>query len=157
MTPTTSDEYDRVLLDTDVFSYLLKGTGDNAARYRRHVDGKTVAVSFITVGEIYGGFFKAGFGQAHFDALEAKLHAGIVVIPYNLDICVAYGRLAVEKTEQGSHRTIAVNNRWIAASAIHHRLPLVTNNAPHFTGIGGLTVITEPAPQTPKKSGDLLP
>lgn len=43
---------DRVLLDTDVFSYLLKGR-DHAERYRKHVAGKTVAVSFVTVGEIY--------------------------------------------------------------------------------------------------------
>ena len=70
-----SGETGRVLLDTDVFSYLLKGSGESAERYRKHVVGKTVAVSFVTIGEIYSGFFKRGVGHARFEAFEAKLHA----------------------------------------------------------------------------------
>ena len=74
-----------------------------------------------------------------------------MIIPYNLEICIAYGRLAHEKTDAGSDRTIPANDRWIAACAIHHRLPLLTNNARHFRGITGLTVITEaPRPKLPK-------
>jgi predicted nucleic acid-binding protein len=151
VTSSTTTASDRVLLDTDVFSFLLKGKGDNADRYRRHVNGKTVAVSFITIGEIYAGLFKKGVSQAALDEFEAKLHAGIVIIPYNLDICVAYGRLSLEKTAEGSDRTIAPNDRWIAACALHHRLPLVTNNARHFEGITGLTVITEPPPASSQR------
>lgn len=151
MTATPPARSDRVLLDTDVFSYLLKGTGDNAERYRKHVAGKTVAVSFVTIGEIYSGLFKRQVTQDRLTAFETKLHAGVVIIPYNLEICVAYGRLALEKTESGSHRVIAPNDRWIAACAIHHGIPLVTNNASHFLGIQGLTVITEaPRPEQPK-------
>lgn len=75
-----------------------------------------------------------------------------MIIPYNLDVCVAYGRLALEKTPAGSDRTIAANDRWIAACAIHHGLPLVTNNAQHFVGITGLAVITEPAAPKPGPS-----
>ena len=41
-----------VLLDTDVFSYLLKDDL-RAEFYRKHIQGKTVAVTFITVGELY--------------------------------------------------------------------------------------------------------
>jgi predicted nucleic acid-binding protein len=108
VTVTAATASDRVLLDTDVFSFLLKSKGDNAERYRKHVNGKIIAVSFITVGEIY---------------------------------------LSLEKTLEGTDRTIAPNDRWIAACALHHRLPLVTNNARHFGGITGLSVITEP--QTP--------
>ena len=147
---------DRVLLDTDVFSYLLKGSGESAERYRKYVIGKTVAVSFITIGEIYSGFFKRGVGSARFEAFEAKLHAGLVIIPYNLDICIEYGRLALEKTGTGGDRTIAANDRWIAACAIHHGLPLLTNNAAHFTGITGLTVITETPRPKPPKPGELF-
>ena len=142
---TPPQNRDRVLLDTDVFSYLLKGAGDNAERYRKHVAGRIVALSFVTVGEIYSGLFKKGASHAVFDRIEARLHAGVVIIPYNLDICIAYGRLSLEKTAEGSDRTIAPNDRWIAACALHHQLPLVTNNARHFEGISGLTVITEPA------------
>jgi predicted nucleic acid-binding protein len=147
VTVTAATASDRVLLDTDVFSFLLKSKGDNAERYRKHVNGKIIAVSFITVGEIYSGLFKKGRSQAALDGFEARLHTGVVIIPYNIDICVAYGRLSLEKTLEGTDRTIAPNDRWIAACALHHRLPLVTNNARHFGGITGLSVITEP--QTP--------
>lgn len=148
---------DRVLLDTDVFSYLLKGAGEHAERYRKHVTGKTVAVSFVTIGEIYSGFLKKGVGQARIEGFLARLHAGIVIVPYNLDICLAYGRLVLQRTESGSHRVIAPNDRWIAACAIHHNLPLVTNNASHFRAIDGLTVITEAPSRKQPKAGDLFP
>jgi len=42
-----------VLTDTDVFSYLMKPKDTRGDAYRPHVKGKTVAVSFITVGELY--------------------------------------------------------------------------------------------------------
>ena len=100
--------------------------------------------SFVTVGELYSGLFKKSAAQAAFDQLQARLQSGVVIIPYNLDICIAYGRLSIEKTPKGSDRTIAPNDRWIAACALHHQLALVTNNAKHFEGITGLTVITEP-------------
>jgi len=45
-----------VLVDTDVFSYLMNGTG-YASVYKPHVQGKLVAVSFVTVGELYFGAF----------------------------------------------------------------------------------------------------
>jgi predicted nucleic acid-binding protein len=135
---------------------LLRGTGDNAERYRKHVVNRTVAVSFITVGEIYSGFYKRGVGRARFEAFEARLHAGVVVIPYNLDICIAYGKLALEKTEQGSDRTISANDRWIAACAIHHGLPLLTNNASHYNGISDLVVVTEAPRPKPPRPGELF-
>jgi hypothetical protein len=43
---------DAVLLDTDVFSYLTRTHDTRGDAYRPHVAGKTVAISFITVGEI---------------------------------------------------------------------------------------------------------
>ena len=144
-----------VLLDTDVFSYLLKGAGDNAARYRKHVTGKTVAVSFVTVGELYSGFIKKGVGQARYEALEARLQT-IAIVPYDIEVCRAYGQLVTLKTETGSSRVMAGNDRWIAACAIRHNLPLVTNNRKHFDNIHGLTIITETPPPPPQAPGDLF-
>ncbi|MCC7010375.1 MAG: PIN domain-containing protein [Acidobacteria bacterium] len=120
-----------VLLDTDVFSYLLKGKGDNADRYRKHVHNKRAAVSFITVGELFSGLYEAGANPERFEAVQAKLQT-VVIVPYNIDICRAYGRLVLEKTATRSDRTMGVNDRWIAACAIHHGLTLITNNAKHY-------------------------
>ena len=65
------------------------------------------------------------------------------MLPYTLAMCRAYGRLILERTAQGSVRTLGVNDRWIAAAAIHYGLRLVTNNARNFHGLSGLDVITE--------------
>ena len=49
----TTFRNDAVLLDTDVFSYLNKPGDTRAALYRPHITGKTIALSFVTVGELY--------------------------------------------------------------------------------------------------------
>jgi predicted nucleic acid-binding protein len=51
---------DAVLLDTDVFSFLARTRDTRGDAYRPYVEGKTVAISFITVGEIYFGAGKRG-------------------------------------------------------------------------------------------------
>ena len=131
-----------VVLDTDVLSYLLRGKGELSARYRERLSGYGLAVTFITVGEVYSGLYKLEL-SARLATFEATLRQELLLIPFSLDICRVYGRLVAERTPQGSHRTIAVNNRWIASCAVHYRLPLVTNNARHFRGLSGLDVITE--------------
>jgi hypothetical protein len=38
---------------------------------------------------------------------------------------------------------VADNDLWIAACAVRHSIPLVSNNQAHFEGIPGLILITE--------------
>ena len=139
-----------VLLDTDVFSYLLKDDA-RADPYRPHVRDHTVAVSFVTVGELFSGAEKRGWGPAKREQLETKLRS-VVIVPFDLEICRVYGRLSGLKTEAGTDRSLAANDRWIAACAIRHDLPLISNNRGHFEGIPGLRLISE-AP-VPKKLAD---
>jgi predicted nucleic acid-binding protein len=51
---------DAILLDTDVFSFLMKETDTRAALYKPHVKGKTIALSFVTVGELFAWSVKKG-------------------------------------------------------------------------------------------------
>jgi predicted nucleic acid-binding protein len=141
MTPSARRS-DWVLLDTDVFSYLLGNRGELAGRYRPHVNNRTVAVSFVTVGEVYSGLFKHGLDAHRVHLFETRL-ASVVVLPYTIEMCRTYGGLILERTPQGSARTLGANDRWIAAAAIHYGLRLVTNNARNFRGLSGLDVITE--------------
>ena len=126
---------DAVLVDTDVFSYLLKGKEPEASRYRPEVEGRLVAVSFMTVGELEYGAEKRGWGPAQRQKLADHLRK-VVVVPYDYEICVTYGRLrnAVER----AGRPVALHDLWIAACAVRHGIPLVSNNARHFTGVPGL-------------------
>jgi predicted nucleic acid-binding protein len=153
---------DAVLLDTDVFSYLLKRNDDRGQLYRPHVKGKTVAVSFVTVGELYVWATKRNWGPTRLTELETRLKS-VVIVPFDLPVCKAYATISALKTPAGTDRVIAANDRWIAACAIRHGIPIITNNRRHFEDIPGLTVISEapqgkqPKPQTLKGLGDAEP
>ena len=128
-----------VLLDTNIVSYLMKG-GRLANAYAPHMQGRLLAISFITVGELYFGAEKASWGQKKRTRLETILR-NFVVIPYDDEIARCYGRLLAERQRAG--KPIAPNDAWIAACAVRHGIPLLTHNATDFEGISGLDVITE--------------
>ena len=126
-----------ILLDTDVVSYLLKDS-PIAQPYRPHLEGRTPVISFITVAELYRWALQRSWGQKRRDWLEASLKK-FVVLPFDNQLCMLWARIVVERRNQ----PIPYSDAWIAASAVNHGLPLVTNNARHFAGISGLQVISE--------------
>jgi predicted nucleic acid-binding protein len=137
-----------LMVDTDVYSYVTSTNPRRGAPYKRHLEGQTIALSFITVGELHAGYEKkiqrGEWPASLLQRLESEL-AGVTIVPYDIDICRTYGRLKAQlKNPDGSARTVAANDLWIAACAVRHALPLVTNNAQHFTDIPGLKIITEP-------------
>lgn len=131
-----------VLLDTDVFSYLMKPGDTRAKVYDKHVKGKTVAVSFITYGELLFGATKKKWGANKLRKLEERLKA-VVVVPYDNEICRTYAKI---RASLPPGITVAPNDLWIAACAMRHGIPLVSNNKKHFEKIPGLNLITENPP-----------
>jgi tRNA(fMet)-specific endonuclease VapC len=133
-----------LLIDTDVFSYLTSSNPNRAAPYRKHLDGHTITLSFVTVGEQYAGYckqiLKGHWPAARLQTLEANLKT-VIVIPYDMEVCRTYGDLRAI-TERSGHG-IADNDLWIAACAKRHSLKLVTNNRSHFKSIPGLDLISE--------------
>ena len=129
----------KIILDTNIVSYLMRG-GPEAEMYTTHVEGRLLAIAFITVGELYFGAEKKGWGQKKRKALETTLR-NFVVIPYDHEIARCYGRLVAERQRNGHN--IAPNDAWIAACTVRHGVPLVTHNAKDFTGITSLEIITE--------------
>ncbi len=131
--------WDAVLIDTNVFSYLGKAGDERAKLYRPHVEGKLVAVSFVTVGELHFGAAKAGWSPDKILRMQARLRA-TVIVPYDSGVCEAYGRI---KASLPKSRVISDNDLWIAACAVRHSVPLVTHNRRHFDQIAELVVISE--------------
>lgn len=129
----------KVLVDTNVVSYVMKGDWLGKA-YARHLQGKLLAVSFITVGEMYYGAEKARWGEKKRSQLESTLR-NFVVVPYDHEIAKRYGIIVAERERKG--RPISFNDAWIAACAVKHGVPLVTHNAKDFEEIGGLTVVSQ--------------
>lgn len=129
----------RVILDTNIVSYLMKG-GPLAEAYAPHVQGRLLAIAFITVGEMYFGAEYNNWGEKKRKEPETTLR-NFVVIPYDHEIARCYGRLMAERKRNG--QPIAPNDAWIAACALRHASPLVTHNKKDFTGITSLEVISE--------------
>jgi tRNA(fMet)-specific endonuclease VapC len=128
-----------VLVDTDVFSYLLKGDS-RAALYKPHLQGKLVALSFVTVGELQFWAINRKWGTRKLGDLSTRLRS-VVIVPYDFAICETYGRLRARLEASG--KKVADNDLWIAACAIRHSIPLVSNNRSHFSGIPDLVLISE--------------
>jgi tRNA(fMet)-specific endonuclease VapC len=125
---------DAVLLDTDVFSYLTRNGDTRGDAYRPHVRGKTVSISFITVGEIYFGAEKRKWGSRTLSSFLERLKA-VVVVPSDHEVCREFGRLKARLQEAGI--VVADNDLWIAACALRHSVPLISNNRKHFEKISG--------------------
>lgn len=129
----------RVLADTNVISYTMRG-GRLARLYEPHLKGKLVAISFITVGELYYGAEKARWGSDKRLKLETTLK-NFLVIPYDHETARTYGRIVADRERSG--RPISLGDAWIAACAVRHGLPLVTHNAEHFKEVETLQLIFE--------------
>lgn len=128
-----------ILLDTNIVSYLMRG-GELADRYRPSLKGKLLAVSFVTIGELYFGAEKRGWGELKSRSLDAMLNS-LVAVPYDIEIARCYGKIAAHRYSIG--RPTTSNDAWIAACAVGYSIPLVTHNARDFEEIPGLVVVTE--------------
>lgn len=127
---------DKVLLDTDIFSEVLKGRNEkvtrNATAYRRHFGQYTV--SAITVMEVVKGLQKAQRAD-QIPSLLAAL-AGEEILPFDEEAAELAGRIYGELERTG--QPIGRADPMVAAIALQHKLVLVTGNMHHFERILGL-------------------
>lgn len=142
-----------VLVDTDVYSYLMNGTG-YAALYKPHVEGKLIAISFVTVGELYFGAYRKNWGADRIANLKDRLRS-VTIVPYDEMVCTTYAEIKTAVRSIG--KTVADNDLWIAACAVRHSIPLVSNNFKHFNGIPGLVLRSEAQAMREMQSQALLP
>lgn len=126
-----------LLLDTDVFSYLFKDH-PLAAVYRPRLKGHILAISFMTVAELFEGAFRAAWGDKQLKHLEAQIKS-CLVIPSSHELCRKWGEVrSIRK-----HQPISPEDAWIAATALEYDCALVTHNSADFHSIPGLTIISE--------------
>jgi len=127
-----------IVLDTDVVSYLFKGD-TRAEAYRDQLRGKTLALSFMTVAELYQWAFVRQWGAERIAKLERQL-ASYVIVPYDHELCVRWARICAERQRLG--KPISAQDAWVAATAVRHACPLATHNKEDFANITGLILIT---------------
>ena len=127
---------DTVLVDTDVFSYLLKND-TRAPLYRKHLDGRRLALCFMTAAELHSWAVERNWGAKKLDELRGKLR-GYVILHSDDETTERY---AAVRNVKGF--PVNVGDAWIAATALRHGIPLVTHNRKHFEQVPGLVVVSE--------------
>jgi len=128
-----------LIVDTDVVSFLLKDD-TRAQKYRPHLQDRTLALSFMTVAELYQWAYVRNWGERKLTRLEQQLQR-YVIVPFDNDLCKEWARICVQRKRLG--RPISVQDAWIAATALRHGCPLVTHNGDDFSNIPGLEVLSE--------------
>ena len=131
-----------LLLDTNIVSFIFK-RDSRAAAYAPLLQGNRLAISFMTAAELFQWAVARNWGTSRAQRLEQAI-ATYLIIPPDLDLCRVWGQLRAERQRIG--KSIDSQDAWIAATALHFTLPLVTHNPGHFQGIPGLDVRTVVTP-----------
>ena len=92
----------------------------------------------MTLGELLEGANRAHWGIKKRRRLDLVL-SSYLLVHSSLPLCEIWARMRTERRQQ----PIAVDDAWIAATALAYDCPLITHNPEDFRGIAGLTVITE--------------
>lgn len=110
-------------------------TGDGPAhRFLRGEPGSEIALAAVALGEL-----AEGFGDEDHPVL-VTLRQGHRILPVDEGVAMAYGTITRGLRAHG--RLIGANDLWIAATSLHHDLPLVTADVEHFRRVGGLQVVS---------------
>lgn len=126
---------------------VTRGVADTSVFIAREVDRPLevaalpdeLAVSVITVGELRAGVLVADDVETR-DRRLSTLTAALTLEPLPIDgeVADAWARLRVSLREAG--RRMPVNDSWIAATALAHDVPLVTQDRDHVA-VAGLRII----------------
>ncbi len=131
-----------VLIDTDVFSFLLK-SDSRASAYNQLIQGQRLALSFMTVAELFQWARVRKWGMRRFSHLEQAIAAS-VILPSDIEMRRLWAQVRYERQSIG--RPMAPQDAWVAATALRHNLPLITHNASDFERISNLDVRTAAHP-----------
>jgi predicted nucleic acid-binding protein len=131
-----------IVIDTDVFSAQLVPGSKLAQRYVPIIAGRPALISFQTVTELRYGALRRGWGTGRMTRLQHAINSVEIVHtgPELVEICA---QLRVD-CERAGHALAARDHtadRWIAATAIRLRVPLVSNDQ-IFRNTPGLTLET---------------
>ena len=127
-----------VVLDTDVFSFLLK-KDTRAARYAPHLADAQPCLSFQSVAELRLWALVRRWGDARRGALETAM-SKCLLFPYDDAMARHWAEISAHRRHIG--RPIECGDAWIAATALRHGATLLTHNGKHYLDVPGLTVIS---------------
>lgn len=122
------------MLDTNICIYLLKRHPSRLLEQFNRCSGQ-IAISVITVGELYFGAEKSERQAENFEAVEL-FFSGVTILPFSKDAALHFAQIRVELKRAGT--PIGPYDMLIAAHARGEGLILVTNNEREFRRVSGL-------------------
>lgn len=126
----------RILIDTNIYSYALKGDNEVVDVLRRVEE---IGFSVISIGELLSGFKRGSKEEKNRLELGKFLDSPRVVIySVNEDTAEYYAEVLYNLRKIG--RPVPTNDIWIAATAFQHGLKLFTKDA-YFKDIPGLFLV----------------
>ncbi|MBA3611048.1 MAG: type II toxin-antitoxin system VapC family toxin [Rubrobacteraceae bacterium] len=125
----------KVLLDTNVCVHVIRERPPEVLRRFEEYTVGDIAVSSITVAELYFGARKSGRADRNEEALEQFL-LPLEVVEFGHAAAIAYGRVRAALEELGT--PIGPLDTLIAAHARDLNLTLVTNNIREFSRVPDL-------------------
>lgn len=128
----------KVVADTDVVSYVFKNH-PFGSRYDPELAGRIALISFMTVAEIERWMLQYRWGHPRIQLFRTFLRR-FTLVPSSPDLCRKWAEVMV--TAQAAGRRIESADAWIAATALLHDAPLLTNNRNDYLGVAGLTLIS---------------
>jgi predicted nucleic acid-binding protein len=129
----------RLVVDTDVASFIFKWHPEFAPSYVDIVRGYELIVSFMTLAEMRQGALDANWGPRKCAVLEAYL-ADFSVLHSDSLLCATWATVRNESARKG--RPISAADAWIASTALVLSTPLVTNNPKDYRHLDRLQIVS---------------
>jgi tRNA(fMet)-specific endonuclease VapC len=112
------------VLDTTWIVEYLRGNAEVISKIQE-LQGEGLAVSIISVAELFEGVFRSNNPSGNEQALKDFLSA-VTVLDITHDICRVYGEEKAKLLQKGT--VIGALDLLIAATALHHNLTLHTED-----------------------------
>ena len=125
------------MLDTNICIYIIKNKPRSVMEKFKEYEIGDLALSSITVSELYYGAYKSQFIEKNLLALEHFLQP-FNILEYDLKASIEYGDIRATLEKQGN--IIGGLDMQIAAHARSLGMTLVTNNAKEFIRVENLVL-----------------
>ncbi|MBI3795721.1 MAG: type II toxin-antitoxin system VapC family toxin [Deltaproteobacteria bacterium] len=129
------------LVDTDWVIHYLKGRDPFVERLQA-LGGQSLAISVITLGELYEGVYGAAEPDKRAQGLKDFLQ-GVTILGLDEETCRIFGKERRRLRRAGN--LPGDMDLFIGATALRHNLIVLTNNRHHFERIEGLHLESLPS------------
>ncbi|MDD3466236.1 MAG: type II toxin-antitoxin system VapC family toxin [Campylobacterales bacterium] len=126
-----------IILDTNICIYIQKNRPEHVREKFKQFSVGDLALSSITVSELYHGAYKSEYVEKNLLALEHFLRP-FDIVDYDLKASVEYGKIRASLEKTGN--VIGGLDMMIAAHARSLNATLVTNNTREFIRVKDLKV-----------------